>query len=113
MIPALALAIIFGRYLFAISEVAKVADAATVPASAEINQQVFQNTGSLVLTLRTWGNAQSCVTSNKASLSSKWVYAFDTVIHISGGDNIVWVDVSADMSVLFQSVVLKVLVTQT
>ena len=50
MIPALALAIELGRYFYAISEVAKAADAAAVAASAEINQQVFQDTGSLVPT---------------------------------------------------------------
>lgn len=55
MIPALALAIELGRYFYAISEVAKAADAAAVAASAEINQQVFQDTGSLVPTSRTWG----------------------------------------------------------
>ena len=53
MIPALALAIELGRYFYAISEVAKAADAAAVAASAEINQQVFQDTGNLVPTSRT------------------------------------------------------------
>jgi len=56
MIPALALAIELGRYFYAISEVAKAADAAAVAASAEINQQVFQDTGNLIPTSRTWGN---------------------------------------------------------
>ena len=42
MIPALALAIELGRYFYAISEVAKAADAAAVAASAEINQQVLR-----------------------------------------------------------------------
>jgi hypothetical protein len=51
-----------GRYFYAILEVAKAADAAAVAASAEINQQVFQDTGSLVPTSRTWRNAQAYVT---------------------------------------------------
>jgi len=38
MVPALALAIELGRYFYAISEVAKAADAAAVAAAAEINQ---------------------------------------------------------------------------
>ena len=113
MIPALALAIELGRYFYAISEVAKAADAAAVAASAEINQQVFQDTGSLVPTSRTWGNAQAYVTSNTASLSAKGVHAFVTGIQVSGGDNTVRVSVSADLSILFPSVVPKVLVTQT
>jgi Flp pilus assembly protein TadG len=62
MIPALALAMALGRYFYAILEVAKAADAAAVAASAEINQQVFQDTGSLVPTSRTWRNAQAYVT---------------------------------------------------
>jgi len=37
MVPAFALAIELGRYFYAISEVAKAADAAVVAASAEIN----------------------------------------------------------------------------
>jgi Flp pilus assembly protein TadG len=113
MIPTLALAIELGRYFYAISEVAKAADAAAVAASAEINQQVFQDTGSLVPTSRTWGNAQAYVTSNTASLSAKGVHAFVTDIQVSGGDNTVRVSVSADLSILFPSVVPKVLVTQT
>ena len=113
MIPALALAIELGRYFYAISEVAKAADAAAVAASAEINQQVFQNTGSLVSTSKTWGNAQSFVASNTAGLSAKGVHAFVTGIQISGVDNTVRVNVSADLSILFPSVVPKVVVTQT
>ena len=112
MVPALALAIELGRYFYAISEVAKAADAAAVAASAEINQQVFQDTGSLVPTSRTWANAQSYVTSNTTGLSAKGVHAFVTGIHVSGGDNTVRVDVSADLTILFPSVVPKVLVTQ-
>jgi Flp pilus assembly protein TadG len=95
MIPALALAIELGRYFYAISEVAKAADAAAVAASAEIDQKVFQDTGSLIPTSKTLGNAQFYVTSNTAGLSAKGV------------------DVSADLSILFPSVVPKVLVTQT
>ena len=113
MIPALALAIELGRYFYAISEVAKAADAAAVAASAEINQKVFQDTGSLIPTSLTWGNAQSYVTSNTTGLSAKGVHAFVTNIQVNGGDNTVRVDVSADLSILFPSVVPKVLVTQT
>ena len=88
-------------------------DAAAAAASAEINQQVFQDTGNLIPTSRTWGNAQAYVTSNTASLSAKGVHAFVTGIQVSGGDNTVRVSVSADLSILFPSVVPKVLVTQT
>jgi len=113
LIPALSLAIELGRYFYAISEVAKAADAAAVAASAEINQRVFEDTGSLVPTSNTWANAQSYVSSNTAGLSAKGIHAFVTGIQVISGENTVRVDVSADLSILFPSVVPKVLVTQT
>ena len=113
LIPALALAIELGRYFYAISEVAKAADAAAVAASAEINQGIFRDSGTLMATSKTWGNAQSYVSSNTVGLAQKGVYAYVTDIQISGGDNMVLVSVSADLSVLFPSVVPDVVVTQT
>ena len=113
LIPALSLSIELGRYFYAISEVAKAAVAAAVAASAEIDQQVFQDTGGLVPTSKTWANAQSYVTANTAGLSAKGVHAFVTGIQVSGGDNTVRVNVSADLTILFPSVVPKVLVSQT
>jgi hypothetical protein len=113
LIPSLSLAIELGRYFYAIAEVAKAADAAAVAASAEINQQVFQDTGSLVPTSKTWENAQTYITFNTAGLSAKGVHAFVTGIQISGGDNTVRVMVSANLSILFPSIVPNVLVTQT
>lgn len=113
IIPALELVIELGRFFYAISEVAKAADAAAVAAFAEINQQVFQETVSLVPTSRTWGNAQSYVTLNIASLFAKGIHAFVTGIQVRGGDNIVWVSLSADLSILFPSMVPMVVVIQT
>ena len=113
LIPALALAIELGRYFYAIAEVAKAADAAAVAASAEISQRTFQDSGSLVPTSKTWGNAQSYVSQNTAGLAIKGVHEFVTGIQVSGGDNTVRVNVSADLSILFPSVVPKVTVTQT
>jgi len=113
LIPALAFAIELGRYFHAISEVQKAADAAAVAAAAEINQRVFQDTGSLTSTSKTWSNAQSYVSSNTIGLSAKGVHAFVTGIQVSGGDNTVRVNVSANLSILFPSVVPNVTVTQT
>lgn len=112
MIPALAMAIELGRYFYAISEVAKAADAAAVAASAEINQRTFRDSGSLVPTSNTWANAQSYVSQNTAGLAAKGVRAFVTGIQISGGENTVRVNVSANLSILFPSVVPNVSVTQ-
>jgi Flp pilus assembly protein TadG len=113
MIPAFAMAIELGRYFYAISEVAKAADAAAVAASAEINQRTFQDSGSLVPTSNTWANAQSYVSQNAAGLDAKGVHAYVTGIQISGGENTVRVDVSANLSILFPAVVPNVTVMQT
>ena len=113
LIPALSLAIELGRYFCAISEVAKAADAAAVAASAEINQQIFQDTGGLVPTLKTRANAQSFVAANSAGLSAKGVHTFVSGIQDSGGDNSLRVNVPCDLTILFPSVVPKVLVTQS
>lgn len=113
LIPSLALAIELGRYFYAISEIAKAADAAAVAASAEINQRTSQTSGSLVPTGKTWSNAQSYASQNSAGLAAKGVHAFVTGIQISGGENMVRVNVSANLSILFPSVVPNVSVTQT
>lgn len=113
MIPSLALAIELGRYFYALAEVAKAADAAAVAASAEIDQRTFQNNGSLVPTGKTWSTAQSYVSFNTAGLSSKGVHAFVSGIQVIGGENQVRVGVSADLSILFPSVVPKVIISQT
>ncbi len=113
MVPALALAIELGRYFYAISEVAKAADAAAVAAAAEINQRTFRDSGALVPTDKTWASAQSYISQNAAGLSAKGVHAYVTEIEVSGGENMVRVSVSADLSILFPSIVPDVAVTET
>ncbi len=113
LIPTFALAIELGRYFYAISEVAKAADAAAVAASAEINQRTFRDSGSLVATSKTWANAQSYVAQNTAGLAAKGVHAYVTGIQVSGSDNMVRVNVSANLSILFPSIVPNVTVTET
>ena len=112
LIPIFALGIELGRYFYAIAEVQKAADAAAVAASAEINEVVFQETKRLASTSKTWAVAQSFVSHNTAGLSTRGVHAFVTGIQMSGEENTVRVSVSADLSILFPSVVPKVLVTQ-
>jgi uncharacterized membrane protein len=112
MVPAFALAIELGRYFYAISEVAKAADAAAVAAAAEINQRTFRDSGALVPTDKTWANAQSYVSQNTAGLSAKGVHAYVTGIQVSGSDNMVRVTVSANLSILFPSVVPRVVVSE-
>ena len=63
-------------------------------------------------TSKTWANAQSYVAQNTAGLDAKGVHAYVTGIQVSGGDNTVRVDVSANLSILFPSVVPNVTVMQ-
>ena len=112
LIPAFALAIELGRYFYAISEVAKAADAAAVAASAEIDQRVFRDSGNLKPTAQTWATAQSYVAQNTAGLAAKGVHAAVSGIQVSGSDNTVRVSVSANLSVFFPSIVPNVSVTQ-
>lgn len=102
-----------GRYYYAIAKVQKAADAAAVAASVEFDQQVFQETGRLVSTSKTWSSAQSYVNLNTVGLSAKGVHAFVTGIQFSGSDNTVSVDVSTDLTILFPSVIPNVIVTET
>jgi len=113
LVPTFALAIELGRYFYAISEIAKAADAAAVAAAAEINPRAFQDSGSLIPSGKTWSNAQSYVSRNTAGLYSKGIHAQVTGIQVNGGDNLVRVRVSADLSILFPSVVPDVIVSQT
>lgn len=101
-----------GKIFYAISEVAKAADAAAVSAAAEINQRTFRDSGGLVPTDKTWANAQSYVSQNTSGLSTRGVNAFVTGIQVSGSDNLVRVSVSANLSILFPSVVPKIVVTE-
>lgn len=112
MVPALALAIELGRYFYAISEVAKAADAAAVAAAAEINQRAFRDSGALTPTDKTWANAQLYVSQNTAGLSAKGVNTYVTGIQVNGSDNMVRVSVSANLSILFPSIVPNITATE-
>jgi len=112
LIPIFALSIELGRYFYAIAEVQKAADAAALAAVAEFDPQVFQKNGDLVPNSRAWSIAQSYVSANTAGLSAKGVHAFVTDIQMDDGADTVLVRVSADLSVLFPSVVPKVVVTR-
>ena len=53
------------------------------------------------------------IESTEIDLSAKGVHAFVTGIQVNGGQNTVRVNVSANLSILFPSVVPNVSVTQT
>ena len=113
MIPIMALGIELGRYFYARAEVAKAADAAALAAAAEINQRVFEETGDLQPTSKTWANAQAFASMNNGYLSRYGVNAVVTGISVDPGDDTVLVQVSANLDRLFPSVVPDVMVTES
>ena len=112
LIPILALSIELGRYFYARSEIAKAADAAALAAAAEISQRVFEETGDLQPTSKTWANAQAFASMNNSYLSQYGVNAVVTGISVDAGEDTVLVQVSANLERLFPSVVQDVIVTE-
>jgi len=113
MIPIMALSIELGRYFYARAEVAKAADAAALAAAVEISQQVFEETGDLQPTSKTWANAQNFASMNNGYLSRYGVNAVVTGISVDPGDDTVLVQVSANLDRLFPSIVPDVIVTES
>ena len=89
LVPIMALSIELGRYFYARAEIAKAADASALAAAAEISQRVFEETGDLQLTGKTWANAQEYASINNGYLSRYGVNAVVTGISIDGGDDTV------------------------
>ncbi|GIV63614.1 MAG: hypothetical protein KatS3mg045_0953 [Bellilinea sp.] len=112
LIPIMALGIELGRYYYARAEIAKAADAAALAAAAEISQRVFEETGDLQPTTKTWANAQAFASMNNGYLAQFGVHALVTGITVDSGDDTVLVQVSANLERLFPSVVPDVVVTE-
>lgn len=112
LIPIMALGIELGRYYYARAEIAKAADAAALAAAAEINQRVFEETGDLQPTSRTWANAQAFASMNNGYLAQYGVHAVVTGISLDASEDTVLVQVSANLERLFPSVVPDVVVTE-
>ncbi len=113
LIPILALSIELGRYYYARAEIAKAADAAALAAAAEISQRVFEETGDLQPTSKTWANAQEFASMNNSYLARFGVNAVVTGITVDAGDDTVLVQVSANLERLFPSVVPDVVVSES
>jgi len=105
MIPIMALGIELGRYFYARAEIAKAADAAALAAASEINQRIFEASGELTPTSKTWANAQAFANMNIGYLAQYGVNAVVTGITMNTGDHTVQVQVSANLTRLFPSVV--------
>jgi len=112
LIPILALSIELGRYFYARAEIAKAADAAALAAAAEISQRMFEETGDLQPTSKTWANAQTFASMNNGYLTQYGVNAMVTGIMVNAGEDTVLVQVSANLNRLFPSVVPEILVTE-
>ena len=112
LIPIMALGIELGRYFYARAEIAKSADAAALAAAAEISQRVFEETGDLQSTSKTWANAQEFASMNNGYLSQYGVNAVVTGISVDEGKDTVLVQVSANLDRLFPSVVPDLIVTE-
>src|SRR5512139_1835807 len=82
LIPIMALGIELGRYFYARAEIAKAADAAALAAAAEINQRIFEASGNLTPTSKTWANAQAFASMNNNYLAQYGVNAIVTGISI-------------------------------
>ena len=113
MIPIMALGIELGRYYYARAEVAKSADAAALAAAAEINQRIFEDSGNLAPTGKTWANAQAFANMNNSYLSQYGVNAAVTGISVDAGKHTVQVQVSANLYRLFPSIVPDVIVSES
>lgn len=112
LIPIMALGIELGRFYYARAEIAKAADAAALAAATEISQRVFEETGDLQPTSRTWANAQTFASMNNSYLVQYGVNAVVTGISVDAGEDTVLVQVSANLERLFPSVVPDVIVTE-
>ena len=105
LISIMALGIELARYYYARAEIAKAADAAALAAAAEISQRVFEETGDLQPTSRTWANAQAFASMNNGYLAQYGGYVVVTGITVDIGEDTVLVKVSANLERLFPSVV--------
>ncbi len=112
LIPILALSIELGRYFYARAEIAKAADAAALAAATEISQRVFEETGDLQPTSKTWANAQAFASMNNDYLAQYGVNAMVTGISVDAGEDTVLVQVSANLDELFPSMVPDVIVSE-
>jgi hypothetical protein len=94
-------------------EAAKAADGAVLAAAAEISQRVFEETGELRPTSKTWANVQAFASMNNSYLSQYGVYAVVTGISVDPRDDAVLVQISTNLDRLFPSVVPNVMVTES
>jgi uncharacterized membrane protein len=110
LVPLLALGTEMGRYFFARSQIAAAADSAALAAAVEISTNTFTSTGQIAFTSNTYTWAQRAANANGEELLDKDITPRVSNIKVQG--NTVMVAVTADLSILFPSIVPDVLVTE-
>ena len=110
MVPLMGMAIEIGRYFFSRSQIAAAADAAALAAAVEIDTGTFVSTGQIALTSNTYTWAQRAANANGEELLDKDITPRVSNIRVQG--NTVMVAVTADLSILFPSIVPDILVTE-
>jgi uncharacterized membrane protein len=113
LVPIMALGIELGRYYYARAEIAKSADAAALAAAAEINLRIFENSGDLRPTAKTWANAQEFASMNNSYLAQYGINAMVTNISVDAGEHTVQVQVSANLQRFFPSIVPEVVISES
>jgi hypothetical protein len=81
-------------------------------AAAEINQRIFEASGDLSPTSKIWANAQAFTSLNNGYLAQFGINAMVTRINVDAGKHTVLVQVSANLTRLFPSIVPAVSVSE-
>lgn len=110
MVPTMSLAIEVGRFFFTRSQIAAAADASALASAIEINERQFVSSGSLAFTSQTYAWAQKAVDINCEKLITLGVHPRVSNINIQG--NTVNVEVSANLSRLFPSIIPDISVSE-
>lgn len=110
LVPMLALSMEVGRFFFTRSQIAAASDSAALAAAVEINHRLFVETGQIAPSSATYSWAQKAANSNCEQLIVKGIHPWVSDIRVTG--NTVEVAVSADLSILFPSVVPDITVTE-
>jgi Flp pilus assembly protein TadG len=111
-VPMMALTFDIGRYLYAKGEVGKAADAAAVGAAMEVNWRAFRESGDIQPTGATYAMAQSYANRNNDYLARQEIWPRVRSIRVNAANNTVYVSVEADLSVMFPSIVPRLIVEE-
>ena len=108
----MALGIELGRYFYARAEIAKAADAAALKAAAEISQRIFEASGDLSPTSKTWANSQAFAGMKNGYLAQYGIQTVVSGINVDAGKHTVLLQVSANLIRFFPSVVPELTVSE-